>query len=100
MDEHEYELQKSTQFNILLAHAKIDALTAMVEILFVKHGSTQKQFRAALKKATDAIVQKYLERLGDQFPREAAEIDLREKMPEIDQSFLDSLKFGDEAGEL
>jgi len=96
MDKHEYELQKSTQFNILVACSKIDALTAMVELVYLKHGSTREEFRGTLKKTSEAILQKYLEKIGDQFPRGAAEIDLREKMPEIDQKFLDSLHLGDE----
>lgn len=97
MDKDEYEIFKTTQFSLLVANAKINALTTLVEIIYLRNGATREKFRGEFKRVTDAIVQKYLEKIGDQFPRLAAEIDQREKLPEIDQDFLDSLRPGDES---
>jgi hypothetical protein len=92
-------LEKATQSNILLAHAKIDALGILVAGLYLQKGSTSDKFYAQFKRVTDAIAQKYLEKIEGQFPKLAADIDWREKMPEIDQDFLDSLRPGDEPEE-
>ena len=96
MSDNLSDAQKEQHFNFLIVNSKIDALTVMVEDLHVKNGSTRDEFRKALKKWKNACEQKYLEKIQEKFPRLASEIDLRAKVPEIDQNLLDGLKFDDE----
>jgi hypothetical protein len=90
------EAEKNHHRDLLIINAKVDALTAMVEILYLNRGSTREKFRSTLKTTRDAMIQKYLEKIQEKFPRLAAEIDWRETMPEIDQKLLDELRLDDE----
>lgn len=82
--------------HIINLQARIDALTAIVELLALNNGSTREKFRHGLKTVIDASIQKRLEKLEAQSPRAAALVDLRKEMPEIDQKFLDALEFDGE----
>lgn len=95
-EENEAKEKAALIFQIINLQARIDALDALVQILAVGHGSNTEQFQAAHKKTVDAFVQKRLEKLENQSPAEAASIDLRKEAPDIDQSFLDALKFDEE----
>ena len=83
-------------WQIINLQARIDALTAAVQILAAGHGSDSEKFHSGLEKCVDAFVQKRLERLERQSPTAAALVDLRKETPDIDQTFLDALKFNDE----
>jgi hypothetical protein len=95
-DENESKEKAALVFHIINLQARIDALTAAVQVLAAGHGSDWDAFHSGLKKCTDAFVQKRLEILEGQSPTEAALIDLRKEAPDIDQSFLDALKPDDE----
>ena len=95
-DENAAKEKAALVFHIINLQARIDALTAIVEILAVGHGSNHDKFYSALQTVIDASVQKRLERIERQSPAEAALIDLRKEFPEIDQKFLDELKFYNE----
>jgi hypothetical protein len=82
--------------HIINLQARIDALTAVVELLALNNGSTRDKFRHGLQTVIDASIQKRLEKLEAQSPRAAALVDLRKEMPEIDQKFLDALEFDGE----
>jgi hypothetical protein len=96
-DENAAKEKAALVFHIINLQARIDALTAAVQVLAAGHGSDGDTFHAGLKKCTDAFVQKRLEILEGQSPAEAALIDLRKEAPDIDQSFLDGLKSDDKS---
>jgi hypothetical protein len=76
--------------------SRVDALTAIMELLALRCGSTRDQFRSAVKSLTDACIQKRLEKIEDRAPRMAAKIDQREDIPDIDPEILRYLRFDDE----
>jgi hypothetical protein len=96
MNENDAKEKAALVFHIINLQARIDAVTAIVASLAIGHGSTHDKFYSALKTVIDASVQKRLEQMEGQNPGEAALIDLRKEIPDIDQKFLDELKFDDE----
>jgi hypothetical protein len=84
----------ATISQLVVLHARLDALNAIVEVLTSKQQMPLDVVRDTQQKIYAASLQKRLEQIEGLSPEAAARIDQRGDMPSIDPDLMKHLKFG------
>ena len=83
--------EKEATRQIISLHARIDALSTIIEVLARNAGLSHEKLHHILDMVRETSIQKRLEKIETLSPAQACDLDFTRDLSKIDQSLLDEL---------